>query len=443
MFMAGALMSNPVLAAPKKIWVTLDDATYAQLQELASEVAAYESRAVANRAENNLVTGVNPEGIRLKRSFEFVHAVEVEEALLPRLSKAIQQRSKRHGGYRVHNSQEEALAALQPLIPATQAIRPSYTIDNQAAVSPLLAQMQDSNIASTIADLSAHPNRYYTSIHGVRASNWLLRRWQWLAAGRSDVTVEQFTHRAFPQKSVILTIQGTDNANEVVVLGGHLDTVTDTSNIDEDARAPGADDNASGIASLTEVARVLLTTNYKPRRTIKFMAYAAEEAGLLGSKDIAQKFKADNINVVGVMQLDMVNRKGSEKDIYIYTDNTDRQQNTFIANLITTYLPTLTIGYDQCGNCSDHVSWHNEGYWASMPSEAAARDINPHIHSADDTYANTGNQALHALKFSRVGLAFAVELGSDGPTVDVRFTLPRKSGAMSPGASSEASNMRP
>ncbi|MGQ5524185.1 M20/M25/M40 family metallo-hydrolase [Chitinimonas sp. PSY-7] len=346
-----------------------------------------------------------------------MHIVEVEKSILPRLSKSIyNDESNSSHGYTLHSSREAAVAVLQGP-PTLVGIRhPSYTIDNQAIVNPLLAQMQDSNIASMIADLSSHPNRYYTSPHGVRASNWLMRRWQWMAAGRSDVTVEQFNHRAFPQKSVILTINGTDNADEVVVLGGHIDTVTEISATDENHRAPGADDNASGIASLIEAMRVMLNANYRPRRTIKFIAYAAEEAGLLGSQDIADKFKADNVKVVGVLQLDMTNHKGATKDIYIFEGYTDSQQNTFIANLINTYLPTLTVGYGRCGRCSDHVAWYDRGYWASMPSEASADKINPHIHSANDTYANTGNQALHALKFSRLGLAFAVELGSDGPT---------------------------
>ncbi|MBA5760487.1 M20/M25/M40 family metallo-hydrolase, partial [Escherichia coli] len=71
----------------------------------------------------------------------------------------------------------------------------------------------------------------------------------------------------------------------------------------------------SGIASLTEALRVLLANNYRPKRTIKFVGYAAEEAGLLGSKAIAKQFRTQNANVVGVLQLDMTNYKGDPKDI--------------------------------------------------------------------------------------------------------------------------------
>jgi leucyl aminopeptidase len=162
----------------------------------------------------------------------------------------------------------------------------------------------------------------------------------------------------------------------------------------------------------------MIASGYKPRRTIKIMGYAAEEAGLLGSKDIAANFKANNINVVGVMQLDMTNYRGSAKDVWIYTDYTDSQQNNFLASLMSNYLPTVTVGYSSCGYaCSDHASWQNQGFPASIPFETLMGEDNPYIHTANDTYANSGNQADHALKFAKLAAAYAVELGSDGPVI--------------------------
>ena len=67
--------------------------------------------------------------------------------------------------------------------------------------------------------------------------------------------------------------------------------------------APGSDD-ATGVATLTETLRIALASGWKPKRTVKFMAYAAEEVGLRGSNAIAQQFKANGVNVVGVLQLD-------------------------------------------------------------------------------------------------------------------------------------------
>jgi len=120
--------------------------------------------------------------------------------------------------------------------------------------------------------------------------------------------------------------------------------------------------------------------------------------------------------VVGVIQLDMTNYKGSASDIYIYTDYTDSLQNDFLVKLIQTYQPSLTIGYDRCGyGCSDHASWTAQGFAASMPFETTMSQSDPFIHTANDTFANAGGQANHSLKFARLAASFAMELGSDGP----------------------------
>lgn len=394
---AGCFVGGSAHAADK-MWITVGDAAYAHLQKAAPQAIAKETSVKGN---------------------EKVHLVQVDEAQMLQLSAAVHRELKRCGGFMVHASEAAGKKALskQAVTATLAASRPSYVIDNQTTVTPMLPLMQDSNIGQTIVDLSSFANRYYTTANGTDASNWLKTKWTSMAAGRSDISVTQFAHAGYAQKSVVLTMTGTDNASEVIVLGAHLDSINQNGT-GETTKAPGADDDASGIATITEVLRVMVAQGYKPRRTIKMIGYAAEEVGLRGSQDIAQSYKAANMNVVGVMQLDMTNYKGSANDIYIYTDYTDSQQNSFLASLVQTYLPTLTVGYDQCGyGCSDHASWTAQGYAASLPFETTFSQDNPYIHTANDTYANMGSQAVHALKFGRLALAYAVELGSDGPGV--------------------------
>lgn len=82
--------------------------------------------------------------------------------------------------------------------------------------------------------------------------------------------------------NVIAEIPGTDKADEVVMLGGHLDSWH---------AATGATDNAIGAATLMEAARILAAIGVKPRRTIRLALWAGEEQGLLGSKAyVAQHF---------------------------------------------------------------------------------------------------------------------------------------------------------
>lgn len=422
--LAGVFASGGAFAQSKKTWITVGDAAFVHLQKVAPHVVAKESKVMRSNDMREKVAAT-----------EKVHLVQVDDAEMAKLSEAVHHELKRCGGFIAHASEADGKRALAKQAPpiTTMASRPGYTIDNQTTVSPVLSQMQASNIATTILDLSNFVNRYYTTTGGTDASNWLRTKWAGIATGRADISVTQFTHTGYNQKSVILTINGTDNASEVIVLGGHLDSING-SGTGETTRAPGADDDASGIASMTEALRAMVANGYRPRRTIKMIAYAAEEVGLRGSQAIAQNFKANNVNVVGVMQLDMTNYKGSAGDIYIYTDYTDSLQNDFVAKLITTYQPTLTIGYDRCGyGCSDHASWTAAGYAASMPFETTMSQSNPRIHTSSDTYANMGSQATHALKFARLAASFAMELGSDGPVIQPPLTVENFSGSLSTG----------
>ncbi|HEY4178075.1 MAG TPA: M20/M25/M40 family metallo-hydrolase [Kofleriaceae bacterium] len=325
-----------------------------------------------------------------------------ESALLP-LSVSIHESSDRCGGYMVHETMEDALAAPEPERPI------EYTIDRGAVVRAILPSLDAARILQTIKTLSSYKNRYYQSESGAAVSYWLADRWKKLSP-REDISVE-LVDQGYAQKTVVLTIPGTTKKDEVVVIGGHIDSIGRGGT---DANAPGADDDASGIATLDEVARVLLTNDYRPERTIKFMAYAAEEVGLRGSLAISKDYKKRGINVVGAMQLDMTNYRGSDRDIWLADDFTSQAQNKFIIDLVETYT-NFSWGSDRCGYaCSDHAAWHRTGVPASMPHEARFQDMNKKIHTNRDTLEMSDNNASHAVKFAAVGAAYAIEMGKGG-----------------------------
>jgi bacterial leucyl aminopeptidase len=332
--------------------------------------------------------------------------VEINELDLPNLSRAMHEQHHRCGGFIIHDTHDDARLALD-VVDRTASFAATYSVDNAAVVNRLLPALSESGLRMMIEQLSTmFPSRYYTSAGGLAVPTWLRDQWAGYAANRPDVTVELFTHAGFEQRSVIATITGSTKPNEVIVIGGHIDSIASGSSM-----APGADDDASGIATLSEVLRVLMVKKFRPERTIKLMAYAAEEVGLRGSKSIVADFVAKGINVVGVMQLDMTNYKGSQKDIYLMQDFTNAAQNTFVGTLIDTYVGA-TWGTSQCGyGCSDHAAWHNAGFATSMPAEALFDDTNPNLHSPNDTLDVSNNTATHALKFARLATAFAAELG--------------------------------
>ncbi|WP_448550285.1 pre-peptidase C-terminal domain-containing protein [Thalassotalea fusca] len=119
--------------------------------------------------------------------------------------------------------------------------------------------------------------------------------------------------------------------------------------------------------------------------------------------------------VIGVAQFDMSGYKGtSNKDIVFMTDYTNSAQNTFMTQLIDTYLTDINYGFDQCGyGCSDHASWHNQGYPASMPFESNMSDYNRSIHTSGDTSFDAG----HSFNFARLASAYIAELAKSGDVV--------------------------
>lgn len=326
---------------------------------------------------------------------------------LDELSHAMHEQHGRCGGFMVHDSLAEARTA-----PAAARPGPDYTLDRAPAVRAVLPALDASRILGTIQELSAMQNRYYQSETGAAASTWLRDRWRGFTlrpdgTPRPDITIELFDH-GYAQKSVILTIPGSTRPDEVVVIGGHLDSIAFGG---KSARAPGADDDASGIATLTETLRALLANDFRPARTVKFMAYAAEEVGLRGSLAISKDYKKRGINVVGALQLDMTNRQGSDKDIWIIQDFTSAAQNAFLVRLIDAYVGA-SYGFDVCGYaCSDHAAWDRSGVPASMPFESRSKDMNKKIHTREDTLEASDNNARHAVKFARLAAAYAVELG--------------------------------
>ncbi|TMP31794.1 aminopeptidase [Pseudoalteromonas rubra] len=387
LFSQGAAFANTPSGAENP-WITIDTMAgqHYQLQNLLT------GRHI--EAEASTVPGI---------SIAQINDIEHGE-----LSHFMHENYHRCGGFVAHASKYEALQYLADLQGAlnSQPLQ-AYTIDNPTMVNAMIAEVSTSSLDSTVANLTSFHNRYYTQQTGVDAAQWIKQNWQTIAQSRSDISVDYYTHN-WSQSSVVATINGAENANEIVIIGGHLDSINQSSPLA--GRAPGADDNASGIAVLTEALKALVASGYKPQRTIQIMGFAAEEVGLRGSKAIAQDYKSQGKNVVGMVQFDMTGNHGSSQDIVMMTDYTNSGQNQFLAQLLDAYLPTLSYGYDQCGyGCSDHASWFAQGFAASMPFESRMSEINRKIHTINDTVFD----ATHASKFAKLAVAYLAEMGKN------------------------------
>ncbi len=346
-------------------------------------------------------------------------ALRLPRSDLALASSAIHRELHRCGGFRLKSSREEAEGAR----PGAGALQVVYAIDNAATVAPLLAEMKVENLLSTIQTLSAFPTRRHDTDDGLQAALWVRDLWQGYASGRSDVSLELVTHEETPQPSVALTITGATQPSELVILGGHLDSI----NIEGDELAPGADDNASGIAVLSEIVRAALDLGYRPDRSVVFYGYAAEEVGLVGSEAIAADAEASGLDVVGVVQFDMTNyNPAPEPYLALITDYTDATLNELAKQLIDEYVG-MPWQESECGyGCSDHASWYEHGFPAHYVHESNTDESNEFIHTVEDTLALSDGKADHSLHFARYGAAFMAEVakGALPPASECDATRP-------------------
>jgi len=297
----------------------------------------------------------------------------------------------------------------QPTVPlAAKASR--LSIPNQpqykAYVDTLLPYLSSQELINTITTLSAFNTRYYTSTTGVAAANWIFDTFTKFAAGRADITVERFTH-TWAQPSIIARIKGQGpNSDELVIIGAHEDSVGTSAT----ARSPGADDDASGTATVLETFRVLVSNGFIPDRTVEFHTYAAEEAGLLGSQNIANTYLNRGAAVAAMLQLDMT--AYGNPPIGIINDFTHQNLTQFIRILVDVY--TLVTWTDsRCGyGCSDHASWNRAGYPSAFPFETPFGSHSPFIHTANDLISTLNFQK--AIEFAKLAVGFVVELAGVG-----------------------------
>lgn len=383
------LATTTAIAADKQVYISID-----------RDALNFSEKTFGNRVEEVSTQ----DGISI---------VKIDEDAIPWLSMLMHKNFNRCGGFMQHDDETEALELLASQSGAQLFAKNNtfadYSLNQENIVKPLINEVKAENILATITKLSSFKNRYYKGEFGKQSAAFIKDTWTDLVKNRTDATVEYFPHSAWDQPSIILTLKG--KSDETIVLGGHQDSINGSFG-GAAATAPGADDNASGISTITEVIRILADSSYQPEKTIKFMAYAAEEVGLLGSKEIAKSFKTKGVNVIGVMQLDMTNFQGTKDlDIVMMRDYTNEQQNAFVGTIIDKYVPGIKWGYDKCGyGCSDHASWNAQGYPASMPFEARMNDMNHNIHTARDTLSVSGGNANHAAKFAKMAVAFVVEL---------------------------------
>ncbi|KIM45995.1 hypothetical protein M413DRAFT_441056 [Hebeloma cylindrosporum] len=283
-------------------------------------------------------------------------------------------------------------------------------------VRPILKTLSTKGPQENLKKFSSFRTRHYRSDTGKQSQEWLLSKIIEITEEHaSDSLRELITAKEFPhswgQSSIVLRIKGSSQADDsVIVIGAHLDST----NMWPFLPAPGADDDGSGSVTILESYRALIAADFRPVRNVEFHWYSAEEGGLLGSQAIAKDYEKRSVNVLAMSQFDMTAwvKQGTEEEVGIITDFTDQGLTDFNKALVDLYLDIPYVE-TKCGYaCSDHASWGKAGYPSSFTIESSFENSNKNIHSTNDRIDISDEFSFtHMLEFSKLAVAFAVELG--------------------------------
>jgi hypothetical protein len=174
----------------------------------------------------------------------------------------------------------------------------------------LISKLNSDSIKSTAEWLQGMDTRFALADNRKQIAFKIRDRFKKI--GYSDASVDSFwvsktwrsQNYSLWQYNIMSELRGSLYPDSVMIIGAHFDDILSTG--DPFSGAPGANDNASGVAAMIEIARVMKVMNYSPSISIQFVAFGAEELGLLGSADFASKLAFSGRPVKIMINNDMI-----------------------------------------------------------------------------------------------------------------------------------------
>ncbi|GAA2515044.1 M28 family peptidase [Pilimelia columellifera] len=166
-----------------------------------------------------------------------------------------------------------------------------------------------------------------------------------LTAAGYQVTTQPFTYSGATSWNLVAEWPHGD-ANKVVMVGAHLDSVS---------KGPGINDNATGSAAVLENALLVARSNLRPDKRLRFAWWGTEELGLVGSKHyVASLSAADKKRIEVYLNFDMVGTKGLTK-WRVYKESPD------LSAQWKAYFRTVNVATEDYNAGSDQISFNNAG----------------------------------------------------------------------------------
>ena len=304
---------------------------------------------------------------------------------------------------------------------------PTITVEN-TTIRTLMDSVSTDSIKATIEHLCSYYNRRCDSRHIYDVQDWLTERYNSLE-GIDTVVLHDFKiHKpAYPEETAdnILAIQwGTKTPEEYVICGAHYDSWNGDTTDPDTVRAPGADDNATGVAGIWETARLL--SQHKFDRTIIYANWCAEELGLIGSEAYAKECAEKRMDIVGYFNMDMNGylQDGSDIHMHVVYVNQDSLLANMFFDVCHTYFPDMPVRQNWMPHGdSDFSSFNRSGYPALHPFEDVHAS-SPYIHTRQDILGVSVNNLEQSRRFAQINLGAVAHLAglSDVSVAEYEFS---------------------
>jgi Iap family predicted aminopeptidase len=291
----------------------------------------------------------------------------------------------------------------------------NFRISNStdSIISEYLSQVSADSIESYITHLQNFGSRdaQYTPTTKPVA-RWILKKF--VSFGFLNSAIDSFkceiSGDTLWQYNVIAMMTGKVNPSRVLIIGAHHDSYTGIPN-----NAPGADDNASGVAGVLETARILKKNNFQNPYTIKFITFAAEEYDMLGSRDYVNKAVSSGEDIQMMINFDMISFLLPDSVSGQWYISERKYQNAAwlidLADYIRTNF-TILAPYYKNGYYSDSDVFYQFGYPAVFLQEyygpyASAAGHHPFIHTINDVVSNYDMN--YCAEIIKVGLGMLIK----------------------------------
>lgn len=290
----------------------------------------------------------------------------------------------------------------------------------------LIREVDSKRLRATVEKLASWPNRNTNNPTLTEAAEWIAGEYRKIPGLNVELmryTIEKGSRVAETKEvvQVVATLPG--ETDHRIIVGGHFDTINMTSGNTLDSPAPGANDDASGTAVALELARVLAPHRF--RNTLVFVAFSGEEQGLLGSRALAKRAKAEGWKIDAVLSNDMVgnsrNKLGqsNSKQVRVFSEETDTHNSRELARFIEWNAkgkvpgisPKLVFRRDRFGRGGDHTSFNQEGFTAVRLVEV--HEEYSRQHTPDDL--PTAMDWTYLAKNARLNLYTMATLANAGP----------------------------